>query len=242
MTVPRRTFLSGALLGGTGAGLLTLTGCSPAREPTTATSTTAPATTTAGTPGAGTDTPDPEEDDALPMTPDDRTLVAYYSRAGENYWYGGRRTLNVGNTEVLVTMLAERTGWDVHRIEAAEPYPHDYDDTVARNVREQDSDARPRLAAAVPDLSTYTTLVLASPIWNVRPPMIMSTFVDALDLRGKRVLPITTHAMSGLGRAVEVYTALAPQATIGNGLAVRGEEVADAGNQLDAWLREVSSS
>jgi hypothetical protein len=31
----------------------------------------------------------------------DRVLLAYFSRAGENYWYGGRRDLRVGNTEVL---------------------------------------------------------------------------------------------------------------------------------------------
>ena len=30
-----------------------------------------------------------------------RILLAYFSRAGENYYYGGRRDLEVGNTEVL---------------------------------------------------------------------------------------------------------------------------------------------
>ena len=70
--------------------------------------------------------------------------------------------------------------------------------------------------------------------------MIMSTFVESVPLDDKRVLPFTTHAMSGLGRAVEVYTELAADATIGEGLAVRGEEVADAGPDLDRWLREVT--
>ena len=41
--------------------------------------------------------------------------------------------------------------------------------------------------------------MLASPIWNIRPPMIMSTFSERYDLSGKTVLPVTTHAMSGLG-------------------------------------------
>jgi hypothetical protein len=30
-----------------------------------------------------------------------RILLAYFSRPGENYYYGGRRNLEVGNTEVL---------------------------------------------------------------------------------------------------------------------------------------------
>ncbi|MEU6717969.1 flavodoxin [Nonomuraea sp. NPDC046802] len=41
--------------------------------------------------------------------------------------------------------------------------------------------------------------VLGSPIWNVRAPMIMSTFTEGLDFSGKTVFPLTTYAMSGLG-------------------------------------------
>ncbi len=113
-------------------------------------------------------------------------------------------------------MIAERTRCDTYRIEAADPYPHDYDETVARNVREQDQDARPAIADPVPDLAAYDTVILANPIWNVRPPMIMSTFIEAAPPGTRRLLPVTTHAMSGLGRALEVYGDLAPQAEIGD--------------------------
>ena len=75
-----------------------------------------------------------------------RILLAYFSRPGENYWNGGRRNLEVGNTEVLARTIAARLDCDVHRIEAADPYPADYDATVERNVREQDTDARPAIA------------------------------------------------------------------------------------------------
>lgn len=167
------------------------------------------------------------------------TLLVYFSRPGENYWNGDRIDLEIGNTEVLATMIAERTGCDVYRVVESDPYSDSYDDTVARNVREQESDARPAIAGALPDVSGYGTVILASPIWNVRPPMIMSTFTEAVPLAGTTLLPVTTHAMSGLGRAPEVYGALAPDATVGVGLAVRGEEVAGAGADVDAWLREV---
>jgi flavodoxin len=166
-----------------------------------------------------------------------RTLLAYFSRTGENYWYGGRRTLDVGNTEVLAGMIAQLIPCDVHRVEAADPYSDDYDDTVARNVREQDGDARPTNAQPPPPIEQYDTVLLGSPIWNVRPPMIMSTFVEGVDLSGKTVLPFTTHAMSGLGTAPRDYARLAPAAIIGDGLAVQGEEVADAGAELEQWLR-----
>jgi flavodoxin len=168
------------------------------------------------------------------------TLLVYFSRPGENYWYGDRKDLELGNTEALAMMIADRVECDTYRIAAVDPYSTNYDDTVARNVREQDHDARPAIASPLPDVTGYDTVILASPIWNVRPPMILSTFVESVPLEGKRVLPVTTHAMSGLGRAVEVYTELAAGATIGEGLAVRGKEVADAGPDLDQWLREVT--
>ncbi|WP_433309493.1 flavodoxin [Micromonospora sp. CA-269861] len=166
-------------------------------------------------------------------------LLAYFSRAGENYHNGGRRTLSVGNTEVVAEMIRAAIGCDVYRINAADPYPDSYDAAVARNVREQDADSRPKIADPLPSLSGYGTVVLGSPIWNVRPPMIMSTFTEALDLTGKNVFPLTTHAMSGLGRAVEEYTASCPGATIGEGLAVRGEEASDSEPILRAWLQRI---
>jgi hypothetical protein len=103
----------------------------------------------------------------------ERVLLAYFSRPGENYWYGGRRDLRVGNTEVPAGMIAERLDCDVHRIEAADPYPDSYDETRERNVREQDADARPGIANPLGSIDEHDTIPLASPIWNVRAPMII---------------------------------------------------------------------
>jgi flavodoxin len=168
-----------------------------------------------------------------------RVLLAYFSRAGENYYYGGRRDLPVGNTEVLAGLINSRITCDVHRIEAADRYSDSYDDTVARNVREQRADARPAVAGPLPDLTGYDVVLLGSPIWNVQPPMIMQTVAESLDFTGKTVLPVVTYAVSSLGRASEVYTAACRGATVGEGLAVRGEEVDQAGDAVAAWLRRV---
>jgi flavodoxin len=166
-----------------------------------------------------------------------RVLLAYFSRPGENYWYGGRRDLEVGNTEVLARMIRARLNCDVHRIRAADPYPDDYEATVRRNVREQDADARPGIANRLRSIERYDTILLASPIWNVRAPMIMTTFAERYDFSGKTVLPVTTHAMSGLGNAPDDYDQSCRGARIGTGLAVRGEKVRSARADVDAWLR-----
>ncbi|HEY5987392.1 MAG TPA: hypothetical protein VIV12_13615 [Streptosporangiaceae bacterium] len=46
--------------------------------------------------------------------------------------------------------------------------------------------------------------------------------------------------MSGLGTAECDHTAACPGATLAEGLAVQGEEVADVGDAVDRWLRRSS--
>ncbi|MEU4066209.1 flavodoxin [Streptomyces wedmorensis] len=216
----RRTVLRGALLTATAALSAThLAGCSPS-SPRPSTPTASQSATTTGSNVK-------------------RVLLAYFSRPGENYYYGGRTDLKVGNTEVLANKIADRITCDTYRIQAAAPYPHDYDATVQRNVREQDTDARLAIEGRLPSLDGYDTVLLASPIWNVRAPMIMTTFTEALDFRGKTVHPVTTYAMSGLGTTERDYAASCPGATIAEGLAVRGEEVKDADTEVEAWIRGI---
>jgi hypothetical protein len=171
-----------------------------------------------------------------------RVLLAYFSRAGENYFYGGRRNLEVGNTQVMATMIADLIDCDTYRIEASDPYPDGYDATVRRNVAEQDADARPGIADPLASIVGYQRVLLGSPIWNVRPPMIMSSFADSYDFTGIRVHPFVTYAVSGLGRAQQDYTAACPGGQIGTGLAVQVEELPDHRRDVQALPRAPACS
>ena len=210
-TLRRRTFLRAALAGAAGVALgAQLSGCSES------------------SPRRADDEPAPEPAPAGSTATGSRVLLAYFSRAGENYYYGGRTRLEVGNTEVLAGIIGRLIGCDVQRIEP-----------VARNVREQDVDARPAIANPPASIARYDIVLLGSPIWNVRAPMIMSTFAERFSFNGKTIFPFTTYAMSGLGTTMRDYAALCPGATVGEGLAVRGEEVRDAGAAVESWLRRI---
>ncbi|MFC9840987.1 flavodoxin [Rhodococcus sp. NPDC127530] len=168
-----------------------------------------------------------------------RVLLAYFSRPGQNYYYGDRTVLDVGNTEILAGLIADRTECDVHRIEPAQAYPFDYEETVEQNRREQQGNARPAIAGPLNSIAEYDVVILASPVWNSSAPMIMRTFTEALDFGGKTVYPVTTHAVSGLSGVPSVYEQSCPGAIIGVGLAVQGEIVGDAAGSVDEWLRGV---
>ena len=182
---------------------------------------------------------DPAAAPATTPAPTRRVLVAFFSRPGENYYYGDRVTLETGNTQVVAEMMAAAASVDVYRIEAADPYPEDYQETVARNVREEDSNARPAIAGTLPDVTQYDTILLGSPVWNVQTPMIMRTFVESVDLTGKTIHPFVTYAVSGIGRVEDDYRRLCPDATLGESLAVQGEEAAQAGPAVAAWLARI---
>lgn len=191
-------------------------------------------------PTAGTD-PSPRSADVTgpaprPSSRPGRVLLVFFSRAGENYHEGGRRNLTVGNTEVLAGMITDRVDCDVHEIVAADPYPEAYDPTVARNSAEQERDARPAIANPPPDVRGYDTVLIGSPVWNVRAPMIMSTFIESVDLTGTTILPFVTFAVSGMSGIDDDYGRALPGCDVRAGLAVRGEAVRDAATDLEAWL------
>ena len=70
--------------------------------------------------------------------------------------------------------------------------------------------------------------------------MIMATFTESHVFAGKTVFPITTHAMSGLGSAAREYAQRCRGARIGQGLAVRGEQVRSADDGIEAWLSQAA--
>jgi flavodoxin len=246
----RRTVLRGAVLGGALALVAGQAACSTGRSgestdrPSGADRTPAPDGSTPSKPNASTDTSPTKR--APSQGGRARVLIVYFSRAGENYYYGDRIDLEVGNTEVLAGIISARLSalgvkHDVHRIDPADPYPDDYDATVARNVREQDTDARPELSNPVETIDGYDVVLVGSPIWNVRPPMLMLTFAEAHDFTGKRVHPFVTYAVSGLGSAAHDYARACRGADIGDGLAVRGETVrADGPDAAASWLHRVT--
>ena len=155
-----------------------------------------------------------------------------------NYWEGGRRNLEVGNTKVIAQMIAARIGCDTYEIQAADPYSRAYDPTVERNQREQNSDARPKIAGELPDLRAYGTILLGSPVWNVRAPMIMRTFLDGTDgLAGQTICLFLTYAV-GQGSVFDDYADFCSNARVEEGLAIRGEDARGAAFEVDGWLRK----
>ena len=151
-----------------------------------------------------------------------RVLIVYYSLSG--------------NTRALATLLHQRVGGDMVELETATPYPTEYRAVTEQAKRELESGFKPPLKTTVDNVDSYDVILVGSPCWwgTIATPVI--TFLSENKLAGKTVAPFMTHGGSGLGRSVAHIRELCPQATVREGLAVRGGRAASAGNEAEAWL------
>ena len=170
-----------------------------------------------------------------------KSLIAYFSRKGNNHVNGEIVFLPVGNTEVAAKKLREMTGGDLFEIRRAEPYPEDYRACVQESVKELKEGARPPLADPLPDLSGYDRIYLGYPNWCGTMPMPVFTFLASCDLGGKEICPFCTNEGSGLGRSEEDLKAACPGARVLPGLALRGSEVAQADDAIKSWLASIDA-
>lgn len=165
-----------------------------------------------------------------------KSLVIYYSRAGQNYVNGNIVDLPVGNTEIVVDYIKELTGADTFKVETVEDYPVDYMETTEVAQEEQDNDARPELKEELTDISEYDVIYIASPNWWGTLPMAMFTQLEKLDFTGKTVKTVITHEGSGLGTSMKDVKKLCSGAKIEKGLAIHGAEVKESKSNVERWI------
>ena len=168
-----------------------------------------------------------------------KILVAYFSRPGNNYVNGTIVNLPVGNTEVLARMIQEVTKSDIFHINTVTPYPLDYKETTEVARKELQEKARPKLSNRVEAMDLYNVILLGYPNWWGTIPMPIATFLSEYDFSGKIIAPFCTNEGSGLGRSVNDIKHLCPQSIILDGLAVRGGDVRNAQNEASMWLSEL---
>ena len=167
------------------------------------------------------------------------TLVAYYSRAGQNYGNGGVINLPKGNTEILAEAIASDLGAELFKIETVEPYPTDYFATTDQAKRELRENARPAIQGPLPNMEGVDAIVLGYPNWWGTMPMAVKTFLDGCDLTGVTIAPLCTNEGSGLGNSMGDLRRTYPAANVVEGLSVRGTDAARSTGRAISWAKKV---
>lgn len=117
---------------------------------------------------------------AVPTT-QAKDLVAYFSAEG--------------HTKAVAERIAELTGADIYRIEAADPYAADPYDDSERIQNEAYNDLRPAVANPPSQewINQYDRIYVGSPCWWHQPAMVVCTFLETYDLSNHVIIPFFTY-------------------------------------------------
>lgn len=175
--------------------------------------------------GGGEDTPDNPNNPENPDTPNGNTkiLVAYFS-------WGG-------TTQRMAQEIVRQTGADIFRIEPVVPYPIEYTPCTEVAREEKDNNARPAIVAAVENWTDYDTVFIGCPVWWWTTPMIICTFAESYDFKGKTVVPFCTYASTYRDETLARIVELTPEA---GHLAGEGLTSGRINEQtIGTWLRNI---
>jgi len=170
---------------------------------------------------------------------EEKCLIAYFSRKGNNYVSGTIVNLPVGNTEVVAKMIQEMTGGDLFCIDTVNSYPEDYTETTNVAQKEKRENARPELSGHIKNMDSYNVILLGYPNWWGTAPMPVFTFLEAYDFSGKTIIPFCTHEGSGLGHSEKDIVKLCPKAKLLKGLDIHGSRVNAAKKDVTNWLSKI---
>lgn len=168
-----------------------------------------------------------------------KSLVAYFSKAGEQYGVGN---VAEGNTAVAAKIIAQKTYADIFEIKPKiDNYPAGYTALTEYAKNKKLQNARPELDSEVDDFSEYSVIFIGYPNWWSDLPMPVYTFLEKYDFTGKEVYPFCTHEGSGIGNTVQKIRNTIPNALrVNDGFEIYGHiaqnDRAETENRISKWL------
>lgn len=174
----------------------------------------------------GKNTPDdPEQPGDNPDTPggNGKILVTYFS-------WGG-------TTQRMAQEIVRQTGADLFRIEPVVPYPTEYTPCTEVAREEKDNNARPAIASEVENWADYDTVFIGCPVWWWTTPMIICTFTESYDFKGKTVVPFCTYAATYRDETLARIVELTPDAEHLTGEGLTSGRINE--QNISSWLKEI---
>ena len=136
-----------------------------------------------------------------------KVLVAYFSATG--------------TTKSAASKIKKAAKGKLYEIKAEDPYTeadlnYDNDDCRA-NKEQQDESVRPKVKGTVKNIRNYDVIFVGYPIWWGKEPMIIRTFLEKYNLKGKKIVPFCTSGGSGISGSMKGIRASAKGAKVQSG-------------------------
>ena len=161
-----------------------------------------------------------------------KSIVVYFSRDGK------AAVMDKSKTQILAEKIQELSGSDIYKIIPMEPYPQDDMECDKRAKEESQTNAKPLINGALPDLTNYDVIYLGFPNWYRSFPRIIGTFLDAVDLNGKILKPFCTNEEGGFGIGELELKGRAKGAVLKSGFSCKSNDVLSCDERLQNWLNK----
>ncbi len=143
-----------------------------------------------------------------------------------------------GTTKGAAKKIKKATGGKLYQIKAAKPYTKadlNYDNDDCRANKEQKNDSiRPKVKGKVKKIRKYDVIFVGYPIWWSKEPMIIRTFLESYNLKGKKIVPFCTSGGSGISGSMKGIRAAAKGAKV-----VKGKDLTDVSyKSVKKWVKK----
>lgn len=153
-----------------------------------------------------------------------KVLVVYFSATG--------------TTKSAAKKVKKTTGGKLYQIKAAKRYTDadiDYSNDDCRANKEQnDESSRPKIKGKVKNIRKYDVIFIGYPIWHGKEPMIIRSFLESYNLKGKKIVPFCTSGGSGISGSMKGVKAAAKGAKV-----VKGKDLTDSSaKSVKSWAKK----
>ena len=153
-----------------------------------------------------------------------KVLVVYFSATG--------------TTKSAAKKIKKATNGALYQMKAADPYTSadlNYNnDNCRANMEQQDETVRPKVKGKVKNIRKYDVIFVGYPIWWGKEPMIIRTFLESYNLKGKKIVPFCTSGGSGISGSMKGIKAAAKGANV-----VKGKDLTDASYEsVEKWVKK----
>lgn len=166
---------------------------------------------------------EPETEQPVEPSEDSKILVVYFS-------WGG-------TTERMANIIATQTGGTLFEIEPVTPYPTEYTPTTEVALEEKNNNARPAIKDNVENWADYDIVFIGCPVWWWTTPMIIHTFCESYDFKGKTVVPFCTYASTYRDETLAEIVRITPDAAHLTGEGLTSSRVNE--QNISSWLKNI---
>jgi len=156
------------------------------------------------------------------------------------------------NTKAIAEIIHKQVGGKLVALELETPYPENYQATVQRVAKENETGFLPPLKTSIDNIGQYDVVFVGFPAWGMRLPPPMKSFLQQYNLRGKTVIPFNTNAGYGIGSSFDSVKKMCPDSKVLDGFTTRGgverdgqylvvknEKASEARVNVKRWLEKL---